>query len=89
MLNDLEQRLFEAYFRRFGKDAQQPSQIVDYITEKSVEYAILDNIYGILAIYKLKDENFRLIPPNNMLYAIFSYQKNPSWRVSNSPYAKR
>jgi hypothetical protein len=49
----LEQRLIKAYFRKFGKRADQPSQYIEYITHDDVEYGVLSNAYRTLAIYKL------------------------------------
>jgi hypothetical protein len=52
-MNDLEYRLFKAYFRRFGNNAPYPSQSVWYFKYKDKQYAVLDNRNGILAIYSL------------------------------------
>ena len=61
-MNDLEERIFNAYFRRFGKGADQPCGDVDYIERNGLTYARRVNVNGILAVYRVKDnDNLRFI----------------------------
>jgi hypothetical protein len=64
---NLETRLFEAYFRKFGKNADQPMQEIDYFDMTAVKtenkkqslikehYAKLSNTNGRLAYFKLSE----------------------------------
>jgi hypothetical protein len=57
---NLEERLIKAYFRKFGKDADYPSQTIDYFSHDSINYAVLSNSNYNLAVYKLfENGNFR------------------------------
>jgi hypothetical protein len=53
-----EQRLMKAYFRKFGKNADCPSQTVDYLNHDGTNYAVLSNVNGTLAVYKLYKDEF-------------------------------
>ena len=55
-LLDLRDRLFRAYFRRFGKDADSPSQFIEYFDENGLSYARLSNVRGVLAVYRIKED---------------------------------
>ena len=56
-MKDLDERIFAAYFRRFGKDAAQPVGPVGYVESKGKHYAYLSNVKGILAVYHIKEDN--------------------------------
>jgi hypothetical protein len=55
-MNELERRLFRAYFRRFGKDAMQPSLSVEHHQIGDREYAKLWNVHGTLAVYRIHED---------------------------------
>jgi len=55
-MNDIEQRIFRAYYRRFGKNADHPSQIVEYFEKDGLSYATLSNVNGDLATYRIKED---------------------------------
>jgi len=54
-------RIFKAYFRLFGKGAPQPSRYVTQYLFRDKVYVVLDNIYGVLALYtyNLKTDRIR------------------------------
>jgi hypothetical protein len=56
-LTALEDRLFRAYLRRFGKEADRPSSDIEFIEENGRTYARLSNCNGILAVYRVKDDS--------------------------------
>jgi hypothetical protein len=59
MKNDLEKRLLKAYFGRFRVSAQSNSTI-----EYFEDYAVLSNVNGILAVYKIEnDQTLKYITP--------------------------
>ena len=55
-MDEFEEALFKAYFRLEGKLAPQPERGVTYVTIDDQEYAVLTNINGILAVFKLYPE---------------------------------
>jgi hypothetical protein len=48
----VEQRALQAYFRRFGKDAQQPGMI-EMEDRENGQYVVLSNVNGVLAKYRV------------------------------------
>lgn len=60
MAKSLEDRIFQAYFRRYGKNAMQPSRDIDWIEYKGKDYAVLSNVSGILAVYRYDEKTDRL-----------------------------
>jgi len=57
--NDLEKRLLKAYFGRFRVSAQ-PNSTIEYFED----YAVLSNVNGILAVYKIEnDQTLKYINP--------------------------
>lgn len=59
---DLEHRLIKAYFRKFGRNADYPSQEVKYREDYKGKLAFLSNINGTLAVYRIYDDgSFRYL----------------------------
>ncbi len=52
------ERAFRAYFRRYGKDALQPSQYGSELTSKGIVELV--NCNGVLARYRYDEKNDRL-----------------------------
>ena len=52
---DLEDRIFRAYFRNYP-DGQAPGKDIEYISYRGYDYAVLTNVNGILAVYRIKDD---------------------------------
>jgi hypothetical protein len=57
-MTGIEDRLFKAYYRKFGKDADCPSQTITYLNHHGTNYAVLSNSNGTLAVYKLYNDEF-------------------------------
>ena len=56
-MRDVETRMFNAYFRRFGKNADQPSGTVEfYLAKNKQRYGVLSNCNGVLAVYRIQDD---------------------------------
>lgn len=55
-MTEFEDRLFKAYFRRFGRNAPCPSSTVEYVEHDGKTYAVLSNINDVLAVYRVKDD---------------------------------
>ena len=57
-MEDIEKRAFRAYFKRFGKKADQPSQTVEYFEsdDGKKQYLSLSNCNGELAIYRILED---------------------------------
>ena len=53
----IEERAFRAYFRRFGKNADAPSQHLEQFTKKDKDYIRLSNVNGTLAVYRILNDN--------------------------------
>jgi len=53
---DMKRRAFNAYFKRFGKYADQPSQIVEFIEDNGKDYIVLSNVNGTLATYRIRND---------------------------------
>lgn len=56
MTDEIEDRIFRAYFRRFGKYAYMPSGSIEYIEIEGNAYAVLSNVNGILAVYRINND---------------------------------
>jgi ribosomal protein S27AE len=56
-MDDLEKRIFRAYFRKFGKNADIPQQEIEYKKFNGKDCAILSNCNGVLAVYRLLDDD--------------------------------
>lgn len=54
---EFETKLFRAYFRRFGKNAPYPSSNIDHAEIDGKPYVVLSNAYGILAVYRIRNDN--------------------------------
>ena len=64
---DDDLRIFRAYFRRFGKDADVPCGTIEYFDENGRSYARLFNVTGTLVVYRIREDGS------------LKYMKN--WRV--------
>ena len=51
---ELEHQAIANYFKRFGEHAAQPSE-PQIINENGKEYVVLENTYGILAVYEIEN----------------------------------
>jgi len=58
--DDIMRRAFRAYFRRLGDEpgVQQPSQHSYVHEHKGKYYAVLHNVNGFLAVYRIKPDGF-------------------------------
>jgi hypothetical protein len=54
-LENVEERLFRAYWRAVGKNGYTPSGEPDYYEVDGKKYAALTNINGVLAAYRIRD----------------------------------
>jgi hypothetical protein len=62
MNDDLDVRTFKAYNHRFGLESPIPCSNVEYYEHQGKDYAVLSNINGILAIYRImSDESLKCI----------------------------
>jgi hypothetical protein len=55
-MDEVESRLFRAYFRRFGKMAYAPSRDLEFFEENGKSYVRLSNVNGTLAVYEIKED---------------------------------
>ena len=63
-MENIKGRIFRAYYRKFGKDASIPSSTIEHCIHEGKEYAILSNVNGILAVYRImSDETLKDINP--------------------------
>ena len=66
---DMKRRAFNAYFRRFGKYADQLSQIVEFIEDNGKECINLSNVNGTLATYRIRaDGSLKFLKRNPFSY---------------------
>lgn len=69
-MKDLDQRVFSAYFRHFGKSASQPNQNIDWYQVEDRDYACLSNSRQLLACYRILPDGYvRFVanPPQEIL----------------------
>lgn len=55
-MDKFDRRVFRAYRRRFGKDADIPSEEIQWIDYKGKSYVQLSNVNGVLAIYRVNHD---------------------------------
>lgn len=60
-IDSIEGRAFNAYFRKFGKDAMQPSQDVEIYEENNETFVELSNVNGTLAVFKVCPQTLRFV----------------------------
>ncbi|VGO13995.1 hypothetical protein PDESU_02552 [Pontiella desulfatans] len=53
---DIFTRAVDAYFQKFGEHAPAPSDPTT-INEGGKDYVVLENTYGLLAVYEIVDDN--------------------------------
>ncbi len=53
---EYDHRVFAAYRRQFGVNADLPSNDIEYFTKNKKEYARLRNIHGTIAIYEISKD---------------------------------
>ena len=64
---DLEGRIFRAYYKRFS-DSPIPEHHIEYYGDNE-EYAVLQNINGILAVYRIREDgSLKFINPMWFVY---------------------
>lgn len=52
---DIETKAVDAYFQRSGEHAPAPSADPTTINEGGQDYVVLENTYGLLAVYEIVD----------------------------------
>ena len=59
-MDELENRIFKAYHKYYDNEvftAPEPCHSIHYVSYKGYDYAVLYNINGVLAVYRIKDDD--------------------------------